>query len=424
MSSIRVNTECARQKQDDEKHLAAVVAATSFSNQPQIVLHHVGECLKYREVVRLSRCSKVFHTALRRVAVWESVELQKVVRQPANTVVGSFRRVVISEVAQLLRLDPKSVSLTFDEDFNQSIANAQLPCSLKHLDFGGSFDQEVDDLRLPESLTVLRFGYDFNQPVEQLRLPSTLTHLGFSVQFNQSVEGLQLPSCLRTLEFHRMFKQPVNKLQMPSSLRLLQFLHPLSQPIMLPNQLTHLRLGGGFSKPIECLELPNTLRFLVLDWINQPISQLRLPLGLTHLKLTSKIRHPIQQLQLPELLLHLEIENQPLDSLPNTLIQLAMQFDSRLQLPAGLTHLVIFGDCDHPIENLGLPSSLTHLRLCDDFNQPLDPHALPPNLIYLEVEEGSYRQTMTEPVPFLMAHNSGKCMEVFEPYWDSSLECM
>ena len=51
-------------------------------------------------------------------------------------------------------------------------------------------------IQLPSSLQSLTFGEEFNQSLEGIQLPSSLQSLTFGYKFNQSMQGIQLPSSL------------------------------------------------------------------------------------------------------------------------------------------------------------------------------------------------------------------------------------
>ena len=49
-------------------------------------------------------------------------------------------------------------SLSFGDDFNQSMDNVALPSGLQSLTFGARFSQSMDNFALPEGLRSLTFG--------------------------------------------------------------------------------------------------------------------------------------------------------------------------------------------------------------------------------------------------------------------------
>ena len=130
---------------------------------------------------------------------------------------------LVTDVARSFPERWKIKSLTFDENFNQSIGPGVLPSTLKQLTFGEAFNASI--CKLPGTLTHLTFGIDFNQPIV---LPDSLTHLTFGCWFDQPI---QLPKSLTHLEFGTDFNQPV---VLPDSLIELTFGYNYRQQIQLP----------------------------------------------------------------------------------------------------------------------------------------------------------------------------------------------
>lgn len=69
--------------------------------------------------------------------------------------------------------------------------------SVQSLTFHDNFDQSLQSIGWPNSLETLVFGYDFNQSLEGVSFPSSLQSLTFGESFNQSLEGVDLPSRLQ-----------------------------------------------------------------------------------------------------------------------------------------------------------------------------------------------------------------------------------
>jgi hypothetical protein len=79
-----------------------------------------------------------------------------------------------------------------------SLCELQLPSTLRELHLGAEWDLPVAELPpLPPKLDTLAFGRDFDQPVADLQLPATLRSLIFGNAFNQPLHQLRLPSGLR-----------------------------------------------------------------------------------------------------------------------------------------------------------------------------------------------------------------------------------
>ena len=65
-------------------------------------------------------------------------------------------------------------SLTFDDDFNQSLGNTALPSGLKSLTFGRDFNHSLDNTALPSGLQSLTFGPSFQSELGQHSSPDRL----------------------------------------------------------------------------------------------------------------------------------------------------------------------------------------------------------------------------------------------------------
>ena len=119
---------------------------------------------------------------------------------------------------------PKSLqNLTFGRNFNQSLDGVTLPNSLQNLTFGFNFNQSLDGVTLPNSLQSLTFGFNFNQSLDGVTLPNSLQNLTFGCNFNQSLHGVTLPDGLQNLTFGRNFNQSLDGVTWPSSLQSLTF---------------------------------------------------------------------------------------------------------------------------------------------------------------------------------------------------------
>ena len=80
----------------------------------------------------------------------------------------------------LLHLPKSLISLTFGDNFNQSLeGTVTLPNSLQNLTFGDHFNQSLERVTLPNSLQNLTFGHYFNQSLEHVTLPDSLQNLTF-----------------------------------------------------------------------------------------------------------------------------------------------------------------------------------------------------------------------------------------------------
>ena len=105
----------------------------------------------------------------------------------------------------LLHLPRSLVSLTFTgQSLNWGItlpASLTLPNRLQSLTFGDNFNQSLDGVTLPKGLQNLTFGRNFNQSLEGVTWPSSLQSLTFGVFFDQSLDGVTLPNSLQNLTF-------------------------------------------------------------------------------------------------------------------------------------------------------------------------------------------------------------------------------
>ena len=147
-----------------------------------------------------------------------------------------------------------------------------------------------------------------------------------------------------------------------------------SNRVVFPSNLTTLRLGGMFNRPLITGVLPTSLTWLELgDEFNQPLLPNVLPISLVTLRLGSLFNQPLLPATLPELL---------------TSLVLGLSFDHPLLanvLPESLTSLDIGNDFDHPLAADVLPASITFLRFGHFFNRHLLDGVLPAALTTLDV---------------------------------------
>jgi len=162
-----------------------------------------------------------------------------------------------------------------------------LPPSVEDLRFSDTFKYALEVNMLPPSLTRLQFGHDYNTRIDEKVLPESLTELRFGAMFNEFVA---LPLNLKILHFGRCFDQPLNDL--PQSLQKLVFGEKrrgrqeymlfeerscyFNRNLLLPPNLTHLKLGSSFLSTI--FNIPSTLKKLCLTY---PV-QLRVALQKRH----------------------------------------------------------------------------------------------------------------------------------------------
>lgn len=252
--------------------------------------------------------------------------------------------------------------------------------ALTHLYFSDNYDEPLGPL--PPKLVQLRFGALFSRPVPN-SFPPLLTHLSFGITFTHSIHSF--PPGLTHLE-HLAFTISKHPPKFPLSLTHLtlgwEFLYVYPIFDTLPNlkyfrttciypfqqipdsfpAITH----AIFVKEAPLLQtLPQTIRYLGLGReFNQPFD--KLPRYLTHLIFLHRSCKIKNIANLPETLTHLTLPNasKQLNSiqLPNKLTHLDLgDYDKKVDLPQGLTHLIISGLCAK--ETGALPPNLTHLSL-------------------------------------------------------------
>jgi len=134
-------------------------------------------------------------------------------------------------------------SLTFGNDFNQSLDRETLPSNLQSLTFSNHFNQSLDRVTLPNKLQSLTFGSDVNQSLNGVALPNSLHSLTFGVRFNQSLDRVTLSSSLKSLTLGYDFNQSLNRVTLPRNLQSLTFSNHFNQSldrVTLPNNLQSL----------------------------------------------------------------------------------------------------------------------------------------------------------------------------------------
>ena len=147
----------------------------------------------------------------------------------------------------LLHLPESLVSLTFGDEFNQSLEGVILPNNLQILTFGRDFNQSLEGVSLPHSLRNLTFGRYFNQSLEHVTLPRSLQNLTFGEYFNQNLEHVTLPDSLQNLTFEFRFNQSLKGMTLPESLQNLTFGHDFNKSLeglTLPHSLQNLTFGA------------------------------------------------------------------------------------------------------------------------------------------------------------------------------------
>ena len=182
--------------------------------------------------------------------------------------------------------------LVFWPQFNEALADDDLPASLQILDLGTSFNHPLTLQTLPANLTKLTFSDCFSHPLAPRVLPASLKELYFrksvgayfnafnqaieigtfpdglevldlGVAFNQLLEPKMLSKSLKKLEFGRYFNQRINRGVLPNGLKVLKFGENFNYPLapgVLPPSLECLTLGYYYERLILQEALPSTLR--------------------------------------------------------------------------------------------------------------------------------------------------------------------
>jgi hypothetical protein len=153
---------------------------------------------------------------------------------------------------------PSLHSLTFYDNFNQSINKGFLPSTLKKLKLGIHFDRYLDNL--PDSLQSLKLSRYFNNSLDNL--PSSLKKLTCGYYFNQPLNNL--PSSLEKLNLGIKFTQLIKNF--PPSILYIRF-NSIKAPslINLPPKLEQLHLGYACKEFIDKIILPTSLHTLSIS---------------------------------------------------------------------------------------------------------------------------------------------------------------
>eukprot|EP00438_Fugacium_kawagutii_P008089 Skav222110 [mRNA] locus=scaffold1181:188992:192195:- [translate_table: standard] len=159
----------------------------------------------------------------------------------------------------LVDLPSSLQSLTFGKAFNKSLEHVTLPCSLKSLTFGHRFNQSLQGVTFPNNLQILTLGAGFVQNFQDVSLPEGLKSLSFGAGFNQNLDLITWPSGLESLSFGELFDQPLHRVSWPCGLQVLVLGAAFNQSLDLvswPKSLRHLTLGEEFDQTLENVTLP------------------------------------------------------------------------------------------------------------------------------------------------------------------------
>lgn len=133
----------------------------------------------------------------------------------------------LEKLRRLSKFLPDTLSVYFDDEFNEELKEGDLPENINYLVFGDEFNQELKEGVLPKNINHLEFGNKFDQAIDRNVLPTALTHLRFGRDFDQEIDRDVLPAALTSLEFGYNFNQEID-------------------PNNLPKALTELRVGPKY----------------------------------------------------------------------------------------------------------------------------------------------------------------------------------
>ena len=387
---------------DEDKKTYANSVTSSIAGYFTPVVHYRGTGELHEGVEHL-----IFYRG-----VWSTLKLPKTLKKITFKSNTNLDR--LGNLAALRKVDLVAYNLfiaknrrtknTLEEKFQKTYG---WPPSVKTLKIkGGGFNHKITTL--PGKLKVLTFGsrkYDgynlgFNEKIDPGVLPQSLTHLKMGMYFNKPFEKGVLPNSLTHLSFGFYFNQPI--LFLPESLISLTLGYSYNQPFykgVLRDSLTHLALGDSFNQPLHAGDLPQSL---------------------THLILGFSYDQPFYKGVLRDSLTQLTVDysfNQLLQpgDLPQSLTHLTMGYDFNQPFGKGvlrdsLTHLTVDYSFNQPLQPGDLPQSLTHLILGCCYNQPLYKGVLPESLTHLTFGE-HFNQPIQNMLPEFLTHLtiSSKC---------------
>lgn len=129
----------------------------------------------------------------------------------------------------------KNNCLDFNDDFNQSIINVNLPLNLESIIFGVAFNQPLINSNLPHNLQSITFGHRFNQDLPNSTLPPNLKSISFGNLFNNKIFlNNELPS-----------------------IELIKFGSNFNQDLDLPRSLKKITFGKNYYRPVSFKDLDN-----------------------------------------------------------------------------------------------------------------------------------------------------------------------
>lgn len=171
--------------------------------------------------------------------------------------------------------------ITWERPLGDLAHGRALPVGLEDLYFVCSFRYfDVDWVSFPSSLLSLSFGENFDQSIDTVAWPPCLQRLTFGWEFNQSIDGVQWPSGLKKLTFGQSFDQPIESVSWPLGLEDLTFGGRFHQPIhnaSFPPGLRRLTFGWRFNHSIASVAWPPALHRLMFGSLFNQVSALFFP---------------------------------------------------------------------------------------------------------------------------------------------------
>eukprot|EP00434_Breviolum_minutum_P030039 symbB.v1.2.026561.t2/scaffold2666.1/size75462/1 len=288
-------------------------------------------------------------------------------------------------------------SLTFGDQFNQSLDDVTWPAGLQSLTFGWGFDQNLDQVTWPACLQSLTFGHRFNQSLDNVTWPAGLQSLTFGEDFHQSLDNVTWPAGLQSLTFGNLFNQNQDNVTWPVRLLSLTSGNLFNQNqdnVTWPVRLLSLTFGGLQSLTFGDFFDQDFGSFDNVTWsaglesltfgmyVNQSLDNVIWPAGLQSLTFGRDFNQSLDNVTWPAGLQSLTFGycfNQSLDNVtwPGGLQHLTFEVDFNQSLdnvtwPAGLQSLTFGLGFNQSLDNVTWPAGLQSLTFGGWFNQSLD----------------------------------------------------
>jgi len=252
----------------------------------------------------------------------------------------------------------KKEGVLYDVPGDRELKIGDIKKNIKYLIFNYDYKFSVEKGVIPKNITYILFNCKLNEPLVEGIIPDSVTHLFFGCLFDykkyEFKKGI-IPESVIYLGFEGNFNQPLEDI-IPNNVKYL-YLEYFNQPLNpgnIPNNLTHLIFGNNFDQPLTSGVLPHTLKYLKFgNNFDQPLNPGILPFGMTHLIFGQFYNQPLK-----------------INSIPNSVIYLI--FSTRY---------------NHPINNI-LPDKLIYLKLGMNFNQELKIGDIPNSVKYLKLGFG------------------------------------